>query len=90
MRVEDKWFIPCFKGEYFGTFIKENSKARLEILSELPINGNDSIRFPIITGKTNSGDFTLIDCIWSGRFRVNNQSNIFTTILTCDSGVLFP
>jgi len=85
MEIQGQWIIPEFEEQsFYGTLYKKNNKINLHILGELPFF-EKSIRFPVIYGKTIKGDYTLMDCIWSGNSSYNTQSQIQEKKLFCNS-----
>ena len=85
MRIEGYWYFPELEKELFGTLIKENNKIDLKIIGDFPFNQCSMLRFPLVSGKTCEGNFTLIDCIWDYRWRFNTESNTKTSYLSCYS-----
>ncbi|HAN77077.1 MAG TPA: hypothetical protein DCQ31_04505 [Bacteroidales bacterium] len=86
MTINGEWYFPELNCSYFGTFIKENSTIKLNILAQLP-SRKKTLRFPVVYGKTIDGDFTLLDCIWKGSYKYNNESEICESRLFCTSAI---
>ncbi|MDY7393930.1 hypothetical protein UMM65_01615 [Aureibaculum sp. 2210JD6-5] len=86
MKIHGEWYFPDLSNKrFYGTLDSEHKNIfKLNLLANLP-KFKDTIKFPIVYGKTAEGNITLLDCLWKGGYKANYESGIVENKLSCRS-----